>query len=189
MHTMLSKVDFFLRFLIHLYVAVVAVFQMNDGLVCSGGMDKTVRIWNIRTGSNMKTFTGHNDSIFNLFGLADGRLVSGSADCTLRVWNLITSKCEMIINGHTNAVQFSLLLWDGTICTASRYASSTQAAAKLSVSSKGTQTRSSMSRNWPTEESAAAPWILLFGSGISRPGLASRFLRDIQATLDGLFRP
>lgn len=86
---------------------------MNDGLVCSAGMDKMVRVWNIKTGANIKSFAGHNDSVFTLLGLADGRLVSGSADNTLRVWNLTTSHCDLIIQGHTDSVQYSLLLWDG----------------------------------------------------------------------------
>ena len=86
---------------------------MNDGLVCSAGMDSMVRIWNIKTGANIKSFAGHNNSVFTLFGLADGRLVSGSADNTLRVWNLTTSQCDLVIKGHTDAVQYSLLLWDG----------------------------------------------------------------------------
>jgi len=100
--------------------AVVAVYQMNDGLVCSAGQDKMIRVWNLRTGQSIMTFAGHNDSVFNLFALPDGRLVSGSADLTLRVWNLSTQKCELIIKtGHTQAIQFSILLWDGTVCTAS----------------------------------------------------------------------
>mmetsp|Transcript_17723 Transcript_17723/g.25570 ORF Transcript_17723/g.25570 Transcript_17723/m.25570 type:complete len:643 (+) Transcript_17723:39-1967(+) len=99
--------------------SVVAVYQMNDGLVCSASLDKTIRVWNLRTGSNIMTFAGHDDSVFTLCALPDGRLVSGSADKTLRVWNLSTQKCEMVIKGHTNCVQFAILLWDGTICTAS----------------------------------------------------------------------
>jgi len=35
-------------------------------LLCSGGRDNTVRLWDIRTKDQIKFFEGHNDSILSV---------------------------------------------------------------------------------------------------------------------------
>ena len=100
-------------------IYIVAVCQTSSGLVCSGGEDCVILIWDTRSGKVLRTLEGHADSVFTLFCLPDGRLVSGSADKTLRIWNLDSYQCEKVIRGHSDSVQFATLLRDGTICTAS----------------------------------------------------------------------
>src|SRR5437879_13685940 len=67
-----------------------------DGAVlASGGEDKTIKVWNLSTGQQMWTLTGHRGSIDSLAMSANGTFLvsgSGSYDQTLRVWNLLTGK-------------------------------------------------------------------------------------------------
>ena len=56
------------------------------GLVYSGSMDCTVRVWDLLTGACKQTMTEHA-SLIGLLRLSPSYLVSGSADATLRVWD------------------------------------------------------------------------------------------------------
>lgn len=51
--------------------------------------DPTIRIWDLPTGSLIRTMTAHNAAIEGLAFSPDGRwLVSGSADATIKVWRV-----------------------------------------------------------------------------------------------------
>jgi len=63
----------------------------NGALIASGGGDKTIRIWDSKTGQEIATLVGHTNDIESLCFLHGGRyLVSSSEDKTLRVWDLQT---------------------------------------------------------------------------------------------------
>ncbi|MFL5339594.1 MAG: WD40 repeat domain-containing protein [Gemmataceae bacterium] len=61
----------------------------EDGrLLARGGEDRTIRIWDGRTGREVGSFTGHRGSLMSVSFSPDGRrLVSGSADTTALVWD------------------------------------------------------------------------------------------------------
>ena len=59
---------------------------LPDGRLCSGGVDRTIKIWDTKTGECIKTLIGHNGSIYSLTVLPDGRLCSGSSDRTIKIW-------------------------------------------------------------------------------------------------------
>ena len=55
--------------------------------VVSGSDDKTVRLWDLATGQEVRRFTGHQSSVRSVAVTPDGRyVVSGSLDKTVRVW-------------------------------------------------------------------------------------------------------
>jgi len=51
----------------------------------SGSYDKSICIWNITTGENIKTLEGHNESVSSLADLKNCYLASGSYDKTIRI--------------------------------------------------------------------------------------------------------
>jgi WD40 repeat protein len=83
--------------------------------VVSGSRDKTLRVWNVDTGSCERVLEGHTDvsgiihlSLFHSFlifhelvtsvsVLPDGQVLSGSQDNTPRVWNVDTGSCEGVL--------------------------------------------------------------------------------------------
>jgi len=60
---------------------------LQNGYLASGSGDKTIKIWNTHTGSEIRTLTGHTSEIFSLAVLPNGFLASVSEDKTIKIWN------------------------------------------------------------------------------------------------------
>ncbi len=61
----------------------------NGYLLISGSQDKTLRVWNLKTGQFLHRLMGHDAAICSIAISPNGRkLVSGSLDRTLISWNL-----------------------------------------------------------------------------------------------------
>ena len=71
-----------------------------DELLCSGSADKTIKVWDIKTGDCLRTLEGHEGAITCLVD-ADGLLCSGSADNKIKVWDKDTGECLHTLKGHT----------------------------------------------------------------------------------------
>ncbi|MCU0516728.1 MAG: hypothetical protein MUC60_07630 [Oscillatoria sp. Prado101] len=55
----------------------------------SGSNDKTIKIWNLDTGTLQNTLTGHTDTVYSVAISPDGKtLVSGSNDHTIKIWRM-----------------------------------------------------------------------------------------------------
>jgi WD40 repeat protein len=56
--------------------------------IASGGGDGAVRVWQVATGKDLDTFTGHTDLVYAVAWSPDGtKIVSGSRDHTVRIWH------------------------------------------------------------------------------------------------------
>ncbi|KIK51021.1 hypothetical protein GYMLUDRAFT_252434 [Collybiopsis luxurians FD-317 M1] len=66
-----------------------AAFSSDGTRIVSGADDRTVRIWNATTGTQIgNPLHGHDDSVWSVAFSPDGtRIVSGSSDMTVRLWN------------------------------------------------------------------------------------------------------
>ena len=57
--------------------------------IISGGLDKTIKIWNFESGILIKSLTGHDDVVDQVCISKDSKfIVSGSDDITVKVWDL-----------------------------------------------------------------------------------------------------
>jgi WD40 repeat protein len=55
----------------------------------SASYDKTLKVWDLESGTELRTLDGHSDAVKAVAVSADGRLtVSASRDNTLKVWDL-----------------------------------------------------------------------------------------------------
>ena len=71
----------------------------------SGSWDKTVRLWELATGKEIKQFLGHTHWVKSVAISKDSRyLVSSSCDDTIRLWYLATGKEIKQFLGHTSSV-------------------------------------------------------------------------------------
>ena len=71
--------------------------------VVSGSVDNTIKVWNLETGKEERTLSGHSGGVYAVSVTADGkRVVSGSWDTTIKVWNLETGKEESLASGEMN---------------------------------------------------------------------------------------
>ncbi|MCP4382429.1 MAG: hypothetical protein GY798_13610, partial [Hyphomicrobiales bacterium] len=70
--------------------SVLSVAFSHDGkFLASGSDDKTVRLWEVSTGEQLRELTGHSDYVLSVAFSHDGKfLASGSYDNTVRLWDV-----------------------------------------------------------------------------------------------------
>ncbi|KAH7135561.1 hypothetical protein B0J11DRAFT_162941 [Dendryphion nanum] len=84
--------------------AAVNAIQIYDGQIVSASGDRTVKVWDVRTGKCQRTFPGHSKGIACV--QFDGRrIVSGSSDETVRIFDRATGAEVACLQGHSNLVR------------------------------------------------------------------------------------
>ncbi|KAH7918640.1 WD40 repeat-like protein [Leucogyrophana mollusca] len=75
-----------------MYCPVSSIVYSPDGrLLVTASWDKSIRAWDSKTGVQVGTQMGHEDSVLCVSAAADGRrIASGGWDGTVRVWDLET---------------------------------------------------------------------------------------------------
>jgi hypothetical protein len=78
----------------------------EDAVVVTGGCDRDLRVWNVRTGECRFVLHGHTSTI-RCLKVLDGRpiAVSGSRDATMRVWDIETGRLVHLLVGHHHSVR------------------------------------------------------------------------------------
>ena len=77
-------------------------FSPDGKTLASGSWDYTVKLWDVASAKELKTLSGHSDSVWSVSFSPDGKtLASGSRDYTVKLWNfdldlLIKHGCERI---------------------------------------------------------------------------------------------
>ncbi|CAO3439675.1 High-affinity carbon uptake protein Hat/HatR [Azospirillum argentinense] len=103
-------------------LSVCAVAALPDGRhALSASTDRTLRLWNLDTGTELAIMRGHSNKIQAVAVLLDGhRAVSGSDDKTVKLWDLDTGACLATLEGHSDRIRAIAVLPDGRrILTAS----------------------------------------------------------------------
>ncbi|BAZ00951.1 protein kinase [Tolypothrix tenuis PCC 7101] len=82
--------------------------------LASGSDDKTIKLWNLKTGKQIRTLTGHSHWVFSVAISPDGKtLASGSIDDTIKLWNLETGEQIRTLTGHSGDVNSVAISPDG----------------------------------------------------------------------------
>ena len=80
----------------------------------SGSYENTLKLWEVDTGSCLRTFDGHTDRVHPVCLSADGRhALSGGQDMMLRLWEVATGNCVRTFEGHKFWVVSVCLSADG----------------------------------------------------------------------------
>jgi WD40 repeat protein/S1-C subfamily serine protease len=94
---------------------VLSVAISPDGqTVASGAAGGSIKLWDRNTGKQLRTFTGHSNTVDCLAVSPDGQfLVSGSRDATLKIWKLRTGEMLRSLTGDRNFVTSVAISPDG----------------------------------------------------------------------------
>ncbi|PHH72239.1 hypothetical protein CDD80_4672 [Ophiocordyceps camponoti-rufipedis] len=85
-------------------MGVWAMVPWGDTMV-SGGCDRDVRVWDLKTGACLHTLRGHTSTVRCLKMADANTAISGSRDTTLRIWDIRTGLCRNVLVGHQSSVR------------------------------------------------------------------------------------
>ncbi|XP_068946040.1 notchless protein homolog 1 isoform X2 [Petaurus breviceps papuanus] len=93
------------RMLGHQALINQVLFSPDARIIASASFDKSVKLWEGKTGKYLASLRGHVAAVYQIAWSADSRLlVSGSSDSTLKVWDVKTRKLTMDLPGHADEV-------------------------------------------------------------------------------------
>jgi WD40 repeat protein len=81
-----------------------SVFSPAGDRIATGSHDKTVKVWDARTGAVLMTLRGHEDRVYLVSFSPDGtRIATGSKDGTIRIWDAEDGK-QLAVLTHGKGV-------------------------------------------------------------------------------------
>lgn len=107
-----------LRSLLGHTMGVWALNIWGDTLV-SGGCDRDIRVWNLKTGECLQILRGHQSTIRCIQMVDAKTIISGSRDTSVRIWDIEKGICLHVLNGHTSTVRCIEI--KGDICVSGSY--------------------------------------------------------------------
>ncbi|GAA6061143.1 hypothetical protein JCM10212_001743 [Sporobolomyces blumeae] len=88
----------------HLSSVFCVAWSPRGDLVASGGMDETVRVWDVQKGTCMRNLPAHSEPVSAVQFSRDGTMiVSGSWDGYIRIWDTATGQCLKTLVNEDNA--------------------------------------------------------------------------------------
>ncbi|CAL9066148.1 unnamed protein product [Musa banksii] len=81
------------------------LFQHNSDMLISGGQDRTVKVWDTRSGTLSSTLHGCLGSVLDLAITHDNRsIIAASSSNNLYVWQTSSGQVQHTLTGHTDKV-------------------------------------------------------------------------------------
>jgi eukaryotic-like serine/threonine-protein kinase len=102
-------------------IVTSAAYSPDGTRIVTASRDKTARIWDSRTGTQLAVLNGHSATVKSATYSPDGtRIVTASGDKTARIWDAQLGSQLAVLSGHSDSVTSAAYSPDGTrIITAS----------------------------------------------------------------------
>lgn len=101
----------------HLDWVSCVVFSPDREILASSSNDKTIRLWNVKTGKLIRTLNGHSHTVKSIAISPDKQTIAsggyGSYDRNIQIWNLKTGQNNTTLTGHLYSVNCVALSPDG----------------------------------------------------------------------------
>src|SRR5262245_40584028 len=82
------------------------VFDRDGRWLASGGADNSIRIWDLKSGLELRALLGHQSWVRSLAVSNNSELLaSGSNDRTIKLWNVSSGRETVALKGHEGAVE------------------------------------------------------------------------------------
>ncbi len=80
-------------------------FSPDEQYVLTGSRDYSARLWDMRTGTTVRTFAGHKGALLSVAFSPDGKtILTASEDATARLWDTATGQLLKTLNGNGGQV-------------------------------------------------------------------------------------
>ena len=85
--------------------------------MASGSYDKTIKLWDTKSGQLIRTLKGHTSHILLSVDLLNNgqTLVSGSYDETIKLWNWSTGECLRTIQTNSEISTLSVIATNSSL--------------------------------------------------------------------------
>jgi WD40 repeat protein len=91
-------------------------FSPDGTVVASASDDRTVKLWDARSGQEQQTLKGHSGSVNAVAFSPDGTVVaSASNDETVKLWDARSGQEQQTLKGHSGSVSAVAFSPDGTV--------------------------------------------------------------------------
>lgn len=85
-----------------------------DGITLASASYKTIKIWDVTTGTCMQTLEGHPDCFESVAFVPDGRILASKCDDhTVEVWDVTRGTCMHTLKGHKDDIKSVAFAPDG----------------------------------------------------------------------------
>ena len=91
-------------------------FSADGKLLASAGGERTIKVWDAGTGTQLRSLEGHRGPIYTVAFSPDGKFIaSGSEDGTIKLWDSATGELLRSFNAHASGVYSVVFSPDGKV--------------------------------------------------------------------------